>query len=100
MRRGCLPGILKGLSSYSYPVMLIPRKISGIPRIVTDFRVLNSRLVKICSYSVPLLKDILMALGVSECEILSLIDLKDAFHTIRLSLKSQKYCAITPILWK
>ena len=49
VRRGCLLGILKkGLSSYSSPVMLIPRKITGIPRIVTDFRVLNSRLVKIC----------------------------------------------------
>ena len=46
MRKGCLLGILKkGMSSYSSPIMLIPRKLTGIPRIVTDFRHLNSRLV-------------------------------------------------------
>ena len=97
MRRGVLLGILKkGLSSYSSPVMLIPRKITQVPRIVTDFRVLNSRIVKICSYSVPLLKDILMALGMSGVEVMSLVDLKDAYHSLRLSLNSKKYCAITP----
>ena len=89
MCRGVLLGILKkGLSSYSSPVMLIPRKITQVPRIVTDFRVLNSRIVKICSYSVPLLKDILMALGMSGVEVMSLLDLKDAFHSLRLSLNS------------
>ena len=42
MRKGCLLGILrKGLSSYSSPIMLIPRKTSGIPHIITDFRHLN-----------------------------------------------------------
>ena len=46
MGKGCLLGILKkGMSSYSSPIMLIPRKLSGIPRFVTDFRHLNSRLV-------------------------------------------------------
>ena len=97
MCRGVLLGILKkGLSSYSSPVMLIPRKITQVPRIVTDFRVLNSRIVKICSYSVPLLKDILMALGMSGVEVMSLLDLKDAYHSLRLSLNSKKYCVITP----
>ena len=97
MRRGVLLGILKkGLSSYSSPVMLIPRKITQVPRIVRDFRVLNNRIVKIFSYSVPLLKDILMALGMSGVEVMSLLDLKDAYHSLRLSLKSKKYCAITP----
>ena len=39
MRKGCLLGILKkGMSSYSSPIMLIPRKLTGSPRIVTDFR--------------------------------------------------------------
>ena len=97
MHRGVLLGILKkGLNSYSSPVMLIPRKITQVPRILTDFRVLNSRIVKICSYSVPLLKDILMALGMSGVEVMSLLDLKDAYHSLRLSLNSKKYCAITP----
>ena len=97
MQRGVLLGNpKKGLSSYSSPVMLIPRKITQVPRIVTDFRVLNSRIVKICSYSVPLLKDILMALGMSGVEVMSLLDLKDAYHSLRLSLNSKKYCAIIP----
>ena len=46
MKKGCLLGILKkGMSSYSSPIVLIPRKLAGIPRIVTDFRHLNRRLV-------------------------------------------------------
>ena len=95
--RGVLLQILKkGLSSYSSPVILIPRKITQVPIIVTDFRVLNSRIVKICSYSVPLLKDILMALGMSGVAVMNLLDLKDAYHSLRLSLNSKKYCAITP----
>ena len=33
MRKGCLLGILKkGISSYISPIMLIPRKLTGIPR--------------------------------------------------------------------
>ena len=46
MRKGYLLGILrKGLSSYTSPIMLVPRKMSGIQHIITDFRHLNSRLV-------------------------------------------------------
>ena len=54
MRKGCLLGILKkGMSSYSSPIMLIPRKLTDIPRIVTDFRHLNSRLITL-QPSIPL----------------------------------------------
>ena len=88
MCRGVLLGILKkGLSSYSSPVMLIPRKITQVPRIVTDFRVLNSRIVKICSYSVPLLKDILMALDMSGVEVMSLLDLKRCLSQSKIKLE-------------
>ena len=34
--------------------------------------------------------------GNSGAEVLSLADLTDAYHTLRLSKKSQKYCGITP----
>ena len=45
MRKGHLLGTLrKGLSSYSSPIMVTPRKMSGIPCIITDFRHLNSRI--------------------------------------------------------
>ena len=36
------------------------------------------------------------ALGNSKCEVLSVLDLKDAFHSLRLSEKSKKYCGILP----
>ena len=96
MRKGCLLGILrKGLSSYSSPIMLIPRKMSGIPCIITDFRHLNSRIVRLnCSF--PLVRDAIQILGASVCELISVIDLRDAYHTLRLSTESQKYCGITP----
>ena len=96
MRKGCLLGILKkGMSSYSSPIMLIPRKLSGIPRIVADFRHLNSRLVTL-QPSIPLVRDAIQILGASGCEILSLADLRDAYHTLRLSERSKKFCGITP----
>ena len=95
MRKGCLLGILKkGMSSYSSPIMLIPRKLSGIPRIVTDFRHLNSRLVTL-QPSIPLVRDAIQILGASGCEILSLADFRDAYDTLRLSERSKKFCGIT-----
>ena len=83
------------MSSYSSPIMLIPRKLSGIPRVVTDFRHLNSRLVTL-QPSIPLVRDAIQILGASGCEILSLADLRDAYHTLRLSERSKKFCGITP----
>ena len=89
-------GILKkGMSSYSSPIMLIPRKLTGIPRIVTYFRHLNSRLVTL-QPSIPLVRDAIQILGSSSSEVLSLADLRDAYHTLRLSKRSQKFCGITP----
>ena len=82
MRKGCLLGILrKGLSSYSSPIMQIPRKMSGIPCIITYFKHINSRLVRLnCSLS--LVMDVIQILQTSECELISVIDLRDAFHTL------------------
>ena len=34
--------------------------------------------------------------GSSGSEVLSLADLRDAYHTMRLSKRSQKFCGITP----
>ena len=96
MKKGCLLGILKkGMTSYSSPIMLIPRKQGVIPRIVTDFRHLNSRLV-VLQPSIPLIRDAIQIIGASGCEVISLIDLRDAYHTLPLSPKSKKYCGITP----
>ena len=46
--------------------------------------------------SIPLVRDAIQILGTSGCEVLSLADLRDAYHTLKLSKKSQKYCGITP----
>ena len=35
-------------------------------------------------------------LGNSKCEVLSVLDLKDAFHLLRLTENSKKYCGILP----
>ena len=96
MKRGCLLGILKkGLSPYSSPIMLIPRKQGGPPRIVTDFRFLNSRL-KPLQCSLPLMREAIQSLGASEAQVASIIDLRDAFHTLKITLRSQKFTGITP----
>ena len=35
-------------------------------------------------------------LGSSKCEVLSVLDLKEAFHLLRLTENSKKYCGILP----
>ena len=96
MKRLCYLGILKeGFSAYSSLVMLISRKVTQDKRVVTDFRHLNMRIAK-NNLAYPLLKDTFMLLGGSKCEVLSVLDLKDAFHSLRLTESSKKYCGILP----
>ena len=85
----------EGFSAYSSPVILISRKLTKDKRVVTDFRYLNVRVAK-NNLAYPLLKDTFSALGISKCEVLSVLDLKDAFHSLRLSENSKKYCGILP----
>ena len=85
MRRLCYLGILKeGFSAYSSPVMLISRKVTEDKRVVTDFRHLNTTIAK-NNLAYPLVKDTFTTLGKSKCKVLSVLDLKDAFHSLRLS---------------
>ena len=96
MKRLCYLGILKeGFSAYSSPVMLISRKMTQEKRVVTDFRHLNLRIAK-NNLAYPLLKDLFTLLGSSKCEVLSVLDLKDAFHLLRLTENSKKYCGTLP----
>ena len=44
----------------------------------------------------PLLRDTFALLGSSKCKVMSVLDLKDVFHSLQLSEKSQKYCGILP----
>ena len=96
MNKLCILGILrKELSGYSSPAMAIPRKKSDIPRVVADFRYLNTRLPQL-NMSFPLVRECIPSIGASQCEVMSVIDLRDAYHTLRLTPNSQQYCGITP----
>ena len=64
-------------------------------RVVTDFRHLNMRIAK-NNLAYPLLKDMFTLLGSSKCEVLSVLNLRDAFHSLRLTENSKKYCGILP----
>ena len=90
MKRLCYLVILEeAFSAYSSPVMLISRKMTKDKRVVMDFRHLNMRIAK-NNLAYPLLKDTFMLLGSSKCEVLSVLDLKDAFHSLRLTENSKK----------
>ena len=96
MKQLCYLGILKeGFLAYSSPILLISRKLTKDKRIVTDFRHLNVRIAK-NTLAYPLLKHTILVLGRSKCEVLSVLHLKDAFHSLRLSKHSKKYCGILP----
>ena len=96
MRWLCYLGKLKeGFLAYSSPVMLISRKLTSNKRVATDFHHLNMRIVK-NNLAYPLLRYTFSLLGSSKCEVMSVLNLKDAFHSLRLSEKSQKYCGILP----
>ena len=89
-------GMLKeGFSAYSSPVMLISRKLTKDKRVVTDFRHLNVRIAK-NNLAYLLVRDMFSMLGSSRCKVLSVLDLKDAFHSLRLSENSKRYCDIHP----
>ena len=88
MKRLCYLGISKeGLSAYTSPVTLISRKMTQDERVVTDFRHLNTRIAK-NNLAYRLIKDTCATLGNSKCDALSVLDFKDAFHSLRLSENS------------
>ena len=87
--------IHKRLTGYSSPVVLVKWKNQNLYRVCSDFRILNEKLVKI-NHTFPLVRDCIEQLGRKKCHYLSTIDLRDAFHMLRLALSSQKYCGITP----
>ena len=90
----CYLGILKeGFSAFSSPVMLISRQVTKVKRIVIGFRHLNVRIAT-NNLAYPLLKGTFSVSGSSRCEVLSVLDLKDAFHSLRLLKNSERYCGI------
>ena len=75
----CYLSILKeGFFPYSSPVMLLSRKVTQDKRVVTDLRHLNVRIAK-NNLAYPLVMDTFSVLGNSQCEVLSVLDLKMHF---------------------
>ena len=98
MKQLCYMGILKeGFSAYSSPVMLISRKLTKDKRVVTDFIHLNVKIAK-NNLAYPLVRDTFSVLGNSKCKVLSVLDLKDAFHLLRLSETQKDIVAYFHIL--
>ena len=70
--------------------MLISHKLMQDKRVVTDFRHLNIRIAK-NNLAYPLFRDTFSVLGNSKCEVLSVLDLKDASHSLRLSEQAKNF---------
>ena len=86
--------ICKGLTSYSSLVVLVKWKNQNLYRVCSNFHILNEKLVKI-NHVFPLVRDCIEQLGRKKYHYLSMIDLRDAFHTLQLVLSLQKYSGIT-----
>ena len=75
--------------------MLISRRMTKDKRVVTDFRHLNMQIAK-NNLAYPTFERYLSMLGSSKCEVMSVLDLKDAFHSLQLTENSKKFCSILP----
>ena len=86
--------IRQGTSQYSSPVMLVKKKDTTALRLCTDFRHLNTKIKK-RNLPFPLLRDTIQIIGHAQPQVLSVIDLKEAYHSLSLSKKASSYCGIT-----
>ena len=92
----CYLGILKERClAFSSPVILISTKVTQDKRVVTDFRHLNIWIAQ-NNLTHPLLKETFTLLSSTKYEVLSVLDLKNAFHSLRLTENSKKYSGIIP----
>ena len=82
-----LGNIQKGLTSYSSLVVLVKRKNQNLYQVCRDFQLLNEKLLKI-NHAFPLVRDCIEQLGRSKCDYMNTIDLRDAFHILRLAKTS------------
>ena len=90
MKRLCYLGMLKeGFSAHSSLVKFISRKVTKDKRVVTAFRHLNVTIAR-GNIAYRSFKNICSLLGSSRCEVLSVSDLKDAFHFLRVSENSKR----------
>ena len=87
--------LTKNNTTHTSPVMLVARKGTKNKGPVVDFTLLNTRIMR-RNTATLLLRDIFKMLGRSKCEVLSCVDLKDAFHSLSLTDKAKEFCGILP----
>ena len=75
--------------------MLISWKVTEDKREVMDLRHLNVRIAN-NNLAYPLVRDTFSVLGNSKCKVPSVLDLKDIFHSLKLSEDSKRYCGVLP----
>jgi Reverse transcriptase (RNA-dependent DNA polymerase) len=92
IQRLCDLGVLKPQVPLEYqsPSFIIPKN-NGTVRVVSDFRVLNSKLQRV-AFPIPRIQDILTSLN--GFRYATSIDLNMGYYTIRLSPQAQKLCTI------
>ena len=82
-------------STLNFMCVTISIQVTKDKKAIMDFRHLNGRTAK-NNLAYPLLKDSFSVSGSFRCEVLSVLDLKDAFHSLRLLENSKRYCGILP----
>ena len=98
MKQLCYLGILKKISAYSSPVMLISRKLTKDKRVVIDFRHQNERMAK-NSLAYPLVKDTILVLGSSKCQVLLVFRFKRCIPLLEIIRKLKEVLRDTFLLW-
>jgi Reverse transcriptase (RNA-dependent DNA polymerase) len=92
IKRLCELGVLQPqvASEYQSPSFIIPKK-NGTVRVVSDFRILNSKLQRV-TYPIPKIQDILISLN--GFTYATSIDLNMGYYTLALTPEAQKLCTI------
>ena len=86
--------IIKPVSEgiFSSPTLLVPKKDGGL-RYCADLREMN-KILEEDVYPLPLIRDVIDAIGTSKATIYSIVDLRSAFWQIKVHPASQKYLTI------
>ena len=87
----------QGMPPYSSHIMLIAIKNSHLKGIIMDFRFFNNRLLSV-NLAFPFIRNAFAILGSSKCECLTILYLKDAYHTISYQIVPNLYVACYLIL--
>jgi hypothetical protein len=75
--------------------MLLIKKPDGGHRLCADLRFLNTKVTPL-HYSTPLLRDALQTIGASRATVMSTIDIKHAFYSLKIHPSSRRFLTIAP----